>query len=133
MFLGKRLRSSFKKLPKLPRRWSFQAVLAEMPRSRTSKVDRRPAVIFGPEAEDKDDLITLPSACISWSILYSVLAERGLTPDAFKEAVKKMNSVTPHQFVYRGWDGKRGRGNLYRTKDHRQPDRRLQARNGHAH
>jgi hypothetical protein len=70
------------------------------------KLDRRPTVIFGAEATEEDDLITLPSACISWSILYSVLATEGMTPDAFKEAVTKMNKVTPHQFVYRRWDDK---------------------------
>ena len=70
------------------------------------KLDQRPTVIFGAEATKKDDLITLPSACISWSILYSVLATEGMTPDAFKEAVTKMNKVTPHQFVYRRWDDK---------------------------
>jgi hypothetical protein len=70
------------------------------------QLDRRPTVIFGAEATKEDDLITLPSACISWSILYSVLATEGMTPDAFKEAVTKMNKVTPHQFVYRRWDDK---------------------------
>jgi hypothetical protein len=60
------------------------------------KLKRRPTVIFGAEATDDDDLITLPSACISWSILYSVLAVEGMTPGAFKEAVTKMNKVTPH-------------------------------------
>jgi hypothetical protein len=70
------------------------------------KLDRRPTVIFGAEAREKDNLITLPSACISWSILYSALASRGMTPDGFKEAVTKMNKVTPHQFVYRRWDNK---------------------------
>jgi hypothetical protein len=69
------------------------------------KLDQRPAVIFGAEAAKKSDVITLPNACISWSILYSVLAEQGMTPDAFKEAVDKMNKVTPHQFAYRRWHG----------------------------
>jgi hypothetical protein len=68
------------------------------------KVSLRPGVIFGAEATKDDDLITFPNACISWSILYSVLASQGMTPDAFKEAVTKMNKVTPHQFVYRRWD-----------------------------
>jgi len=45
------------------------------------KLDRRPTVIFGAEATEADDLITLPSAWISWSILYSVLAAEGMTPD----------------------------------------------------
>jgi hypothetical protein len=71
------------------------------------KLDRRPTVIFGAEATAEDDLITLPNACISWSILYSVLAAEGMTPEAFKEAVTKMNKVTPHQFVYRRWDGEK--------------------------
>jgi hypothetical protein len=70
------------------------------------KLHLRPAVIFGAEAKKKKDLITLPSACISWSILYSVLAAEGMTPEVFKEAVTKMNKVTPHQFVYRRWDDK---------------------------
>jgi hypothetical protein len=70
------------------------------------KLAQRPTVIFGAEAREEEELITLPTACISWSILYSVLAANGMTPDAFKEAVTKMNKVTPHQFVYRRWDGK---------------------------
>jgi hypothetical protein len=78
------------------------------------KLSRRPGVIFGAEASKKSDLITLPSACISWSILYSVLAEDGMTADAFKNAVDKMNKVTPHQFVYRRWHG--GKYRRYPTK-----------------
>jgi hypothetical protein len=80
------------------------------------KLDRRPIVIFGAEATEEDDLITLPSACISWSILYSVLAADGMTPDGFKEAVTKMNKVTPYQFVYRRWDGRKYR--RYSTKNY---------------
>jgi hypothetical protein len=70
------------------------------------KLAQRPTVIFGAEATEEKELITLPSACISWSILYSGLAADGMTPDAFKKAVAKMNKVTPHQFVYRRWDGR---------------------------
>jgi len=70
------------------------------------KLNQRPTVIFGAEARKKHDLITFPTACISWSILYAVLGAEGMTPDAFKEAVTKMNKVTPHKFVYRRWDGK---------------------------
>jgi hypothetical protein len=77
---------------------------------------RRPTIIFGAEATDETDLLTLPGACISWSILYSVLAADGMTPDAFKEAVAKMNKVTPHQFVYRRWDDKRKSYARYPTK-----------------
>jgi len=67
---------------------------------------RRPDVIFGAEASEKKHLLTFPGACISWPILYTVLATRGMEPDAFKDAVNKMNQITPHQFVYRRWDGK---------------------------
>jgi hypothetical protein len=65
-----------------------------------------PQVIFGAEASDKKHLLTFPGACISWPILYTVLATQGMTADAFKDAVDKMNSVTTHRFVYRRWDGK---------------------------
>jgi hypothetical protein len=68
------------------------------------KRKRRPEVIFGAEADDDDDLLTFPGACIAWPILYTVLATQGMNPDAFKDAVKKMNSVTSHKFVYRRWD-----------------------------
>ena len=40
------------------------------------KLDRRPAVIFRAEATEDEDLITMPSACISWSILYSARRRR---------------------------------------------------------
>lgn len=60
-------------------------------------------MIFGAEADD-EHLLTFPSACISWPILYSILATRGMTAPAFKDAVNKMNYVAPHRFVYRRWD-----------------------------
>jgi hypothetical protein len=62
---------------------------------------RRPQVIFGAEADDEDHLLTFPGACISWPILYTVLATQGMTAQAFKDAVNKMNHITPHRFVYR--------------------------------
>jgi len=65
---------------------------------------RRPQVIFGSEGKKKHT-ITFPGACIAWPILYTALATEGLTREAFKDAVKKMNHVTPHRFVYRRWDG----------------------------
>jgi hypothetical protein len=46
---------------------------------------RRPQVIFGAEAEDDDHLLTFPGACISWPILYTILATRGMTAPAFKK------------------------------------------------
>jgi hypothetical protein len=70
---------------------------------------RRPEVIFGAEADEEKHVLTFPGACISWPILYTVLATRGMTPEAFKDAVKKMNSVTSHRFVYRRWDGQKYR------------------------
>jgi hypothetical protein len=63
---------------------------------------RRPDVIFGSEAT-KPNEITFSGACIAWPILYTSLATRGMTPDAFKDAVSKMNHVTKHKFVYRRW------------------------------
>ena len=66
---------------------------------------RRPQVIFGAEADDDEHLLTFPTACISWPVLYTILARRGLTGPAFKNAVNKMNHVAPHRFVYRRWDG----------------------------
>jgi len=65
---------------------------------------RRPQVIFGAEADDDEHLLTFPTACISWPILYTILATRGMTAPAFKDAVNKMNHVAPHRFVYRRWD-----------------------------
>lgn len=65
---------------------------------------RRPEVIFGAEAKEDKNLLTFPGACISWPILYTALATGGMNPKAFKDAVKKMNLITPHQFVYRRWD-----------------------------
>ena len=62
----------------------------------------RPSVIFGAEGRD-GHRITFPGACISWPILYTSLARAGLTRDAFKDAVTKMNLVTKHEFVYRRW------------------------------
>jgi hypothetical protein len=70
---------------------------------------RRPQVIFGAEADDDEHLLTFPSACISWPILYTILATRGMTAPAFKDAVNKMNHVAPHRFVYRRWDEDRYR------------------------
>jgi hypothetical protein len=64
---------------------------------------RRPAVIFGAEGKANRS-ITFTGACISWPVLYTSLAEVGLTPTAFKEAVTKMNLITKHKFVYRRWD-----------------------------
>lgn len=63
---------------------------------------RRPTVIFGAEGR-KRQRITFPGACISWPILYTSLARAGLTPEAFKDAVAKMNMITKHEFVYRRW------------------------------
>ena len=62
----------------------------------------RPSVIFGAEGK-KERRITFPGACISWPILYTSLASQGLTRDAFKDAVTKMNLITKHDFVYRRW------------------------------
>lgn len=64
---------------------------------------RWPEVIFGSEAT-KPNEITFPGACIAWPILYTSLATRGMTRDAFKDAVRKMNLVTKHKFIYRRWD-----------------------------
>jgi len=69
-----------------------------------TKRKRRPQVIFGAEAKEKKHLLTFPGACISWPILYTVLTTRGMNPTAFKDAVNKMNQITPHRFVYRRWD-----------------------------
>jgi hypothetical protein len=69
-----------------------------------AKRKRRPDVIFGAEASNDEHLLTFPGACIAWPILYTVLATQGMNAAAFKEAVKKMNAVTSHQFVYRRWD-----------------------------
>jgi hypothetical protein len=63
---------------------------------------RPPTVIFGAEGR-KRKRITFPGACISWPILYTSLARTGLTPEAFKDAVTKMNLITKHEFVYRRW------------------------------
>jgi|SRR5208282_1379656 len=65
----------------------------------------KPQVIFGAEAEGKKHVLTFPGACISWPILYTALATGGRTPEAFKDAVRKMNKITKHRFVYRRWDG----------------------------
>jgi hypothetical protein len=70
---------------------------------------RRPRVIFGAEAKEKKHLLTFPGACISWPILYTALATGGMTREAFKDAVNKMNQVTSHRFVYRRWDGEKYR------------------------
>jgi len=69
------------------------------------KRKRRPDVIFGAEADEDENLLSFPGACISWPILYTVLATKGRTREAFKDAVNKMNHITPHRFVYRRWDG----------------------------
>jgi hypothetical protein len=67
-----------------------------------AKRKHRPSVIFGSEGK-KSHRITFPGACISWPILYTVLATRGVGADAFKDAVRKMNKITAHRFVYRRW------------------------------
>jgi hypothetical protein len=79
---------------------------------------RRPEVIFGAEAKDDEHLLTFSGACISWPILYTVLATVGMNPEAFKDAVNKMNHITPHQFVYRRWDEEQ-----YRRYPSRRPGR----------
>jgi hypothetical protein len=66
-------------------------------------------VIFGAEANEDEHLLTFPGACVSWPILYTALATKGMSPDAFRDAVNKMNKVTTHRFVYRRWDGKKYR------------------------
>ncbi len=63
---------------------------------------RKPRVFFGAEGAARRR-ITFTGACITWPILYTSLAKAGLTRDAFKDAVTKMNSVTRHEFVYRRW------------------------------
>jgi hypothetical protein len=70
--------------------------------------ERRPRVIVGTEGKRKHR-ITFPGACISWPILYTVLATRGITAKAFKDAVNTMNHVRSHLFVYRRWDGQKYR------------------------
>jgi hypothetical protein len=67
-----------------------------------AKRKHRPRVIFGSEGR-KNHRITFAGACISWPILYTVLATRGMGADAFKDAVRKMNKITAHRFVYRRW------------------------------
>jgi len=76
---------------------------------------RRPSVIFGAEGKAKRR-ITFTGACITWPILYTSLAKDGLTRDAFKGAVTKMNLITKHEFVYRRW---------HEGKYRRYPGRRL--------
>jgi hypothetical protein len=66
-----------------------------------SKLPHRPDVIFGTEGENT---LTFSGACISWPILYADLKDNGMTRSAFQAAVKKRNSITPHQFIYRRWD-----------------------------
>jgi hypothetical protein len=68
---------------------------------------QRPDVIFGSEAEN--DLLTFAGACVSWPILYTELETQGMTRNAFKEAVDKMNHIAGHQFVYWRWDDDRYR------------------------
>ncbi|MGD0010114.1 MAG: hypothetical protein ABSE93_16405 [Terriglobia bacterium] len=68
--------------------------------------NRRPEVIFGAEAKGKHAL-TFPGACMSWPILYIKLVKRGMTRQAFIDAIDKMNGIAPHRFVYRRWDGDR--------------------------
>ncbi len=63
---------------------------------------RRPNVIFGAEGK-ASRRITFTGACITWPILYTSLGKAGLTRDAFKDAVTKMNLITNHEFVYRRW------------------------------
>jgi hypothetical protein len=63
---------------------------------------RRPDVIFGAEGMG-EDVLTFPGACTTWPILYTKLATCGMTRDAFKDAVDKMNHITSHRFVYRRW------------------------------
>jgi hypothetical protein len=63
---------------------------------------RRPAVIFGAEGK-ANWRITFTGACTSWPILYTSLAKSGMTREAFKDAVTKMNLITKHKFVYRRW------------------------------
>jgi hypothetical protein len=69
------------------------------------KHERRPKVIFGTESQDKK--LTFSGACISWPILYTDLVKRGMTKEVFMDAVDKMNRITPHEFVYRRWDGEK--------------------------
>jgi hypothetical protein len=64
---------------------------------------QRPSVIFGTEGKE-GRRITFTGACITWPILYTSLARGGLTRDAFKDAVAKMNLIAKHEFVYRRWD-----------------------------
>jgi hypothetical protein len=72
------------------------------------KKTRKPQVIFGAEGRNQNR-ISFPGACISWPILYTSLASTGINRDAFKDAMKKMNLITRHQFVYRRWDGEKYR------------------------
>lgn len=69
---------------------------------------RRPNVIFGAEGR-RGKRITFPGACVSWPILYTSLAHAGLTREAFKDAVTKMNMITKHEFVYRRWQDRQYR------------------------
>jgi hypothetical protein len=69
------------------------------------KHKRQPKVIFGTESQNKE--LTFSGACISWPILYTDLVKRGMRREVFIDAVKKMNQITPHEFVYRRWDGER--------------------------
>jgi hypothetical protein len=64
---------------------------------------KRPQVIFGAEASEEEHLLTFPGACVSWPILYTSLKTGGMTPEAFKGAVRKRNQITNHDFVYRYW------------------------------
>jgi hypothetical protein len=76
---------------------------------------RRPTVIFGAEGRS-GCRITFPGACISWPILYTSLARKGLSRDAFKDALTKMNLITKHEFVYRRWH--EGKYRRYPTWNH---------------
>jgi hypothetical protein len=76
-------------------------------------VDPRPAVIFGSEADEPHE-ITFPGACIAWPILYTELVRR-MGREVFRGAVRKMNSVTPHRFVYWRWHFDRYK--RYRSED----------------
>jgi hypothetical protein len=63
--------------------------------------------ICGSTRSTEDDGVGYHDACLAWSILYNVLANRqSRSRAAFQDAIDKINAVVAGDFVYRRWDGK---------------------------
>jgi hypothetical protein len=72
------------------------------------KIEAGPAIIFG-----STEPLNFSEYAVAWSILYHNFKTKGLTRSSSQTALQQMTAVVHKSFVYRRWDGEKGRYLIY--------------------